>query len=327
MKKKTVTRYVPKAERTGMQSWSEKLRRLHFQVQRRTGVDAGYLRANAATVTRIVAGLGPDDARAQATSGARIAFNISSVHIPAFCEASRKKEGRPYKNCYDLDKINAASGNAAKSCVPARRALVDNSLPLLAPLRPEDMYFGAVEVNGAGVRFYGDMCLILKRPDANCDHLVLDRNSYDLIRSPILEQITGSPAGRRSAARQAVAKSWSGSWHRDLAAIATVKAINTLGPADRRWTSAHVSDAVRSDEDYIEVVKHLSFEAGDLQEARVSAHDAATDGLTMMRLAAGNVVPRLESLLWSHRRSKAEAALRELGVPVRTVGNTGRSRT
>lgn len=197
----------------------------------------------------------------------------------------------------------------------------------MVPACPQDTYFGAVELNGAGVRFYGDICLILTRPEASDDHLVLDRNSYNLIRSPILEQITASPAAQRDAARQTIARSWSGSWHQDLAAIATIKTIGTLGSPDRRWTSAHVSDAVRSDEDYIEVLKHGSFAAADLQEARISAHDAALDGLTMTRLATGNPVPRLEALLWSHRRSKAEAALRAMRGPVRTVGNTGRSRT
>ncbi|THC43190.1 hypothetical protein [Massilia sp. Mn16-1_5] len=327
MKKKSRPRYTPKAPKPDAQTWTDKVQRLHAQVRRRTGADIGYLRANADTVTRIIAGLGPEDIKASATSGARIAFNISSVHVPAFCEASKNGDSRPYKNCYDLDTIRLRTDGSTKHRVPGRRTLVDSSLPLIAPACPADMYFGAVEVNGAGVRFYGDMCLILKRPEAGADHLILDRNSYDLVRSPVLEQIMSTPMKGQSALRQAIAKSWSGSWHRDLAAIATIKAVSTIGPSDRRWTSAHVSDAVRSDEDYIEVLKYQSFKAQDLQEVRISAHDAATDGLTMTRLAGGNPVPRLEDLLWSHRRRKAEVALRELGVSVRTVSHTGRSRT
>ena len=27
---------------------------------------------------------------------------------------------------------------------------------------PDNIYFGAVEINGAGIRFYGDVCLVLK---------------------------------------------------------------------------------------------------------------------------------------------------------------------
>jgi hypothetical protein len=110
-----------------------------------------------------------------------------------------------------------------------------------------------------------------------------------------------------------------------LPTIAAIKVLRSVVSRDRRWTLGQISRAVRDDEDYIEVLKAGSFSASSLQEARIAAADAAHDALVGSRLARGPM-PRIESLIWRNRRSRAERALREAGVPVRVVTTSGRTR-
>jgi hypothetical protein len=304
--------------------WAERTRRLSGRLARENREGAGYLTANCDAVYRTVDGRGPDATDAHPSAGARITFNMSSVHLPGFCEATKAGRANAYKNCYDLAAESVTSGNHKH--VNARRRLVDESLPLPEGASVENTYFGAVDVNGSGVRFYGDICLVLQRDQAaSC--VVLDRNSYDLVRSPVKEQLTNANKSEQDAQRRAIARSWSGSWQVDLGHIVAAKALATLPLGARRWTTGHISQAVCSDEDYVEVLKGGSFNALDLQEARLSANDIAEDALTSARIASRRPVPRLESMLWARRRARAEVALRSLGVPVRIIGHHGRIKT
>ena len=320
---KTKQRYVKTTRIAPVQaSWTDRLRRLQRRIAKENIAHASYIPANCDAVYRTVDGRGPDASATHPSAGARITFNMSSVHVPGFCAAARAGTGTAYKNCYDL----AREPGANDTLVGERRKLVDNSLPLPPGATVQTTYFGAVDVNGAGVRFYGDVCLVLKRElAASC--VVLDRNSYDLVRSPVKELVARVALAGQQDARESIARSWSGSWAADLGHIAAAKALATLPLGGRRWTTGHISHAVCSDEDYIEVLKGGSFDARDLQEARMSANDVAQDALTASRLASRLPKPRLESLLWSRRRARAEAALRALGVPVRIVGNHGRIKT
>lgn len=304
-------------------TWADRIRRLRVRLAREHKIAEDYLSANCDAVWRTVDGRGPDARSAHPSAGARITFNMSSVHVPGFCEATRSGKAGAYKNCYDLAAEPSASGIA--NHVSARRRLVDESLPLPDGSVVDRMYFGAVDVNGSGVRFYGDVCLVLRREHAD-SCLVLDRNSYDLVRSPVKERIARLVKDRQDSERRAIARSWSGSWQADLGHIVTGKALAILPLSPYRWTTGQISQVVCSDEDYIEVLKSGSFNAYDLQEARLSAHDIAEDALTTSRMASRRPIPRLESMLWSRRRSGAEAALRALGVPVRVVGNHTRTK-
>src|SRR5450756_2715195 len=61
-----------------------------------------YADANLNTCLDLVAGRDLYSGKEDHESGARMVVNISSAHVPAFCEASRKGEDKPYKNGYDL---------------------------------------------------------------------------------------------------------------------------------------------------------------------------------------------------------------------------------
>src|SRR4029079_16002742 len=67
--------------------------------------------------------------------------------------------------------------------VPTRLG-VDEALAKLTAGPKESIYFGAVELNGTGVRFYGDLCLILAPQNVPQTTVILESNSYDLVRPP-----------------------------------------------------------------------------------------------------------------------------------------------
>jgi hypothetical protein len=83
---------------------------------------------------------------------------------------------------------------------------------------------------------------------------------------------------------------------------------------------------VLADEDYVEVLKIGSFSAEDVQEARVSAADAAVETRIGVELREGRT-PRAEEIEWRQQRRAAFAALRAAGVPIRVVATTGRVRS
>jgi hypothetical protein len=146
------------------------------------------------------------------------------------------------------------------------------------------------------------------------------------LRSPAREQVDVQGDELSSEVRRKrMLLGWSGEWLKDIGTIAAIKALGKLSLTERRWTTGQMSEAIRDDEDYIEVLKLGSFGPRDLQEARVSAADSAHDALVGSRLSR-KPAPRLESLIWRNRRSRAEAALRAAGVTVRIVTTSGRTR-
>ncbi|WP_077038251.1 hypothetical protein [Pelomonas sp. KK5] len=274
---------------------------------------AAYTHANRDSIARALSGQDPFGSRRDEAAGARMVVSLSSAHVPAFCRASAAGEPRPYLNCHDLA---LSQGRPASEA----RLRVDQALPV-ADWR--ETYFGAVELNGCGIRYYGDVCLVLRQVPE--DTVVLDRNSFELLRAPIAPGWSERPAADQARACRDILRGWSGRWGSGLAEMAAIKVQRALGPRDRRWTIGQVSQALCDDEDYLEVLRQGSFGAGDLQEARITAEDAAHDALAGNRLLRGPV-PRIEALVWRQRRSRAERALREAGVPLHVVTGPGRAR-
>ena len=298
-------------------TWVDRLDRLMAAVQRSSPEDAGYASANRDCVAQTLRGAGPDSPPkdSEPAAGARMVVNIPAAHVPDFCAASLRKDPKPYLNTYDL----APPG----SSVLGKRRQVDDALPLPAGQEAKNTYFGAVELNGCGVRFYGDVTLVLRPAAIDASTVILDRNSYDVIRAPASQRISARPDREQQQERCRLLASWSGEWGRDLAAMAMVMLMRALGTTARRWTTGQISQSLCNDEDYIEVLKKDSFGTGDLQEARIRAADAAHDALVASRMSR-LPLPRLESMIWRHRRRRAEAALRAAGVPVRIVATEGR---
>lgn len=287
-----------------MTRWQKK-RLDRIALLERAGAPLGMADANAEMVDRVMAGMGPDSSSAPAEGGAHAVANMACDHAPAFCNAAGS--GNAYLNAYDLSHVKP---------VGKTRRRVDDAIASLTKGAPEALYFLAVEINGTGVRFYGDLCLVLKKNKVPSDAVVLNGNSYDLVRPPLSSE-TGSDAKLKCAADD-----FSGIWDQDVAAMAVLKVFDTRRSV-RRWTTAQISDAILDDEDYLEVLKVGSFDPEDLHEVRISVASAAEETVITEQLRRGPT-PSAGSLLWGKRRRDALSALRRAGVAVRIVSHTGR---
>jgi hypothetical protein len=285
-------------------SWQRKLGKAISSRAMREGVSPALIRANSVAVHKLINASATASSTSPRSMGAYMVVNMSSAYIAAFCS------GR-YLNCYDR---NAQSKSREK---------VDRALPLPPGCTPETAYFGALELTGTGVRYYGDICLVLKGKVVADDTLVLERNSYDLLRSPFKERVASAKCA--DSERKNVAFSWGGSWQQHLGTITAIRAISRMSSGDRLWTLGQIAQVLCDDEDYIEVIKKDSFRAGDLLEARTSAADVAHEAQINDRLARGPL-PTIEALVWAAQRRDAELALRGAGVTLRVVTTSGRMR-
>jgi hypothetical protein len=285
-----------------------------------------YRRADAEMIRSTLRGYGPHSGKQKAEAGARAVYNLSAAHVPAVVAA--RAASNPYKNRYDM---RAMLGQPAPVPQPLRER-VDTAIgQLIKQSDGRDLYYGAAEVNGAGIRYYGDICLVLKPDAIPAETLILDRNSFDLGCEPICRRITMAGTVARpetdwpsEAAKQA--EQLRGGWEEDLADMATYKILDGDKNVQRRLSTAPISDGVLSDEDYIEVVRLGSFGTDELEEARISAADAGADGRIADRLTRGPT-PSLAELQWRHRRRLADQALASKRVRTRIVATSGRARS
>jgi hypothetical protein len=283
----------------------------------------GYLDANADAIKRAITGRGPDSEKRTTGAGAHMAVNIAAAYVPAFCEATTKNEPRPYQNCYDLEDRRIGDPPSAT------RVRVDQSLPTDGSMR--QVCFGAVEVNGTGVRFYGDFCFVLNDTMVRDDTIILDRNSYDIERLPLSARLEGKSDSERAAERKSIVGILKGNWT-DLHAIASIKLLERFARRRRRLTVGEISDAMLADEDYVEIVwlhpsdRKRSFGASDLLEVRVSAADVALEERIGAHGAAGPP-PSATEMTWRSQRRRAEDALGSAAVPIKVVTTTGRIRS
>lgn len=303
------------------------------------GLAAEYDRANAEAVAQVVRGMGPDDSDPKAGAGARIVFNMACAHVPAFCERSLAGQGSPYQNAYDLKRQEYFPNVASAPRPLTRREEVDKALEHATGLKGPEIYFGAVETSGTGVRFYGDMCLVLSTmpilsatsTGANAaatpdECWLLDRNSYDVLRPPAKAAIEGEMKRRGLTFEVACGqqmRQWLGTLTNDLVRVATEKVKDILPNVRRRWTGGRISEAILQDEDYFEVLHKGSFGANDLLEVRVSAADAAAESDIANRERAGEA-PALHEVEWRQQRREARNALVESNVAIRVITTPGR---
>jgi hypothetical protein len=288
--------------------------RLTATVRRRA-----YRRADAGMIEGAMRGLGPDSRRPSPESGMRLVYNLSSAHIPALLGAPGPNA---YKNRYDLEAERLGEGPP-----PGRslRKLVDEVIArVVGTADGSALYYGAVELNGAGIRYFGDYCVVLTSDSVASQTVVLYRNSYDLARSPIRQRIIKQGANFEEAAFRE-AQALAGRWPDQVPAMAAFKVLDGGYSGERRLTSAMVSAGVLSDEDYLEVVRVGSFGSGQIEEMRVSAADAGAEARIGDRMMRGPT-PSLAEMLWRHRRRAAERSAARRRLTTRVVVTQGRAR-
>ncbi len=282
----------------------------------RTPIEQAFVAANVTAIRDVVFGTNDPNNVDPLAASARMVVNISSAHIPEFCRLSKAGASNPYKNYYDLGKHQRIGDEPLRP-----RVAVDVALPVL---NPKNIYFCAVELGGAGVRFYGDYCFVLKPRHEDAGTKILERNSYDLIREPIAQYIerTGE-ASTVNERRKSVAEAWSGSWRTDLPDMVALKVLSEAPLVPERLTQGRITSLVLDDERYIEVLREGSFGAEQLEEARTASSDTAIES-HIVALSREGQSPRLDMLIWARRRSRARLELDAAGVQTRIVAQAGR---
>jgi hypothetical protein len=160
----------------------------------------------------------------------------------------------------------------------------------------KDFYYAAIELNGTGIRYFGDLCMVLKPDQTDANTLVLYKNSYDLSRSPLREETFVNNSLDIAKAIDK-AKELQGVWPDDVMDMAACKILDGANPTERRLTTGMVSAGVLLDEDYLEVIRLKSFGASSLEEIRLSAPDVAVEGRVADRLRSGPA-PSFAELQW-----------------------------
>lgn len=291
----------------------------NFNRQRREA--SSFDRANLKAVEDCLKG-GP--ATRPGVQGVRAVVNIPAVHIPSFCDRSLNGISPAYLNAYDLDGQKMRLGDIPT--VSKNRDEVDQALRHVHKRLPAEIYFAAVELNGTGVRFYGDVCLVIAPAHIAPSTVVLDRNSYDLLREPFKGEIAKKPERKRAQARVDILDAISGKWDSDTALMAAIKIVGTDNPRDRRLTTGQISDGLLNDEDYMEILKVRSFTSKHLEATRLSLADVVTEDQIERDYATGQLAPDHTAVLWSQQRKKAISALRKSGVCVNVARTTGRTK-
>lgn len=188
--------------------------------------------------------------------------------------------------------------------------------------KPEQIHFGAVTLNGTGIRFYGEYGVVLKSAAMPANTPVIDRNSW-LIEFPPLRPPMPDPTEQD---RRDVVERLSGEWQRDLVAMITLKVLPAVGDETVRLpTTGAISEAVLRDESFVEVLKDGSFEPDDVHEVRETPQDAAIEGDVNESERRGTPVS-LEEQIWVRRRRAVAERLAQAGIRRRIVATSGRER-
>jgi len=290
-----------------LRSWKQRVQDAKQVVANGDFDRLAYADANLNFVSRFVNGLGPDGAKPAEGAGARAVVNMACAHVPSFT-------GQGYLNTYQLH-LKGLAPTASK-----RRQSVDDVLQGLTGIAPDRSYFAAVSLNKSGVRFYGDMTLVLKADLQGDGPHLLDRNSYDLMRAPIAGCLP----------HKDWVCSWHGRWTRDLADMLSLRALYTLPSVKRRWAAGQVARAALDDEDYVEFIGEAQaseqcFDLSAVQEVRLSSADVALEAWIGERVARGPA-PAASLLLWRQQRHDAVDSLVQHGIKVGVNTEEGRSR-
>jgi hypothetical protein len=307
-------------------NWRDKTEALLSEISDQTV--QSYRKADAELVSLAMAGFGPDSkSKRLPQSGMRVVCNISSAHTAAVLTGEERGDPKPYKNRYDLasggsePQILGGAGPTQQSLREAIESVIAN---LASTNDGKDFYYAAIELNGTGIRYFGDMCMVLKPDQSDFGTPVLFKNSYDLSRSPIREEIFVNGKLETAKAIQKAAE-LQGIWPDDVIDMAACKILDGANPTERRITTGTVSAGVLLDEDYLEVIRLKSFGASNLEEIRVSSEDVTAEVRVADRAHSGPA-PSYAELQWRHRRREAERISTRMRIPTRVVVNAGRTR-
>lgn len=239
---------------------------------------------------------------------ARVVVNIGADSLLKFLRHGR------YRNCYEIKNKPIPGEDPDTVKVSPTRLEVDRLIGF-GGAKAETLYFGAVELSGSGVRFYGEYCMVLSRAIAERIEQVFDRNSYDVERPPLKNFVNGDPS------QAAILR---GNWAGDLTDMLILKVAPKVSVLNRLATPGTIADAVLTDEDFVEVHLNRSFEPRDLAEVRIAPSDETLSADIRDQWRKGQT-PRIGEWLWLWRRGQVAAELHARATARRVVTTTGRT--
>jgi hypothetical protein len=227
--------------------------------------------------------------------GIRMVVNIGPDALLSFLRSGS------YRNIYERPAI----GGEPRQPDP-ERITVDGLLGIDAP----NTYFGALALEGAGVRYYGAYCMVIDRNAVDGETRLFDRDSYDLLVPPL--------AGRSPPRTRRIVESLKGRWATDAVDMLVMKMLPRLPASQHLITVGNVSRLVMNDQEFVEVHREAPIGIGQLEEIRHSSDDAAVEAWIRSR-ARQSQAPSLVEMLWVSSREAVSRELERVGVPERVV--------
>jgi len=235
-------------------------------------------------------------------AGPRVVINIGAEALLNFLATGC------YKNLYEHPVV----GGRRREPTP-ERIQVDKWLSLPGAHR---FYFAAVALGGAGVRFYGEYCMVLRPERIPPDTRIFDRDSYDLLQPPL--------SGRGDDAMQRLAGCLRGTWQADLVDMLLMKMLPRLPSTRHLITSGQVSGLVMTDQEFVEVHLEGPIQPSDIEQVTQLPDEPAMEASIAQR-QAGRQAPSAVELLWLKRRREVAESLAMAKVPhgLATQGGRG----
>jgi len=234
-------------------------------------------------------------------AGPRAVINIGADALLEFLRTGR------YKNIYEKPIV----GGESRTPTPERRQ-VDGWLELE---KPAETYFAAVALGGAGVRFYGEYCMVLHPANVPGGTRLFDRDSYDLLLPPL--------AGRSDAGTRRLVATLRGTWDTDLVDMLLLKMLPRLPETHHLITSGQVSNLVMTDQEFVEVHLQGAIARNHIEEVRQLPEEAAVEASISQRRTA-HQPPSLVELLWLSRRREVAQELAAHQLPYRLATSGGK---
>jgi hypothetical protein len=208
-----------------------------------------------------------------------------------------------YKNLYERPAIGGEPREPSET-----RKHVDQMLDL-----GPRTYFGAAALGGAGVRYYGEYCMVLTLDQVEGRATLFDRDSFDIELEPLKSlPLTAELLGVLR-----------GDWDADRIDMAVLRVLLELDHDLRLVTSGTVSDTVLRDQEFIEVHLNGTFEPRKVEEVRESPDETAIEMSLRNRRERGISLTQTEQD-WLLRRTWVSEQLARYGVRHRIVTLHGR---
>ncbi|MFD0789255.1 hypothetical protein ACFQ0P_02505 [Microbacterium insulae] len=272
--------------------------------------------ANDDAIRRTVEGA-PVDAGGRHRDGLRIVVNVPCAVVPdVFVRGVRNRHELSAKRVGDERSTRNRLDDAIAD-IAAQFA--GDATPGAQPIDPTALHYAALELNGAGVRYFGDICLVIDSEGIDDSQVVLEQNSYNVTRDPLRPDLADDAAVRDALVRMACR--WA-----DRAELVARKVLAASPESDERLlTTAAVGRGILEDEEYIEVPLTTAIAPDRIRGARTTGGEAAKE--LSIAATTATVAPSATDLLWLSSRRRAAQALREHAIPLSIVTHGGRERS